>query len=79
MAHSNDPSKFVPQKEWTPAEREALGHAFDMAGQFVENQLGCRTDFATWSPDEFQLFVNVICLAFTDRVRELTTSDEVPF
>lgn len=74
MAHD---IKTAPEREWTKEEREALGHAFDNAGLFIE-QLG-RYDLREWSPDEFQLFVNTIALAFTDRLRELTTSDDVPF
>jgi hypothetical protein len=72
MAHSQQ-----PEKEWTSEEREALGHAFDMAGAYAES-LG-RTDFAQWSPDEFQMLVNVSVLAFADKMRELTSSDDVPF
>lgn len=66
-----------PEKDWTNEEREALGHAFDMAGAYAEST--GRTDFAQWSPDEFQMLVNVSVLAFTDRLRDLTTSDDVPF
>lgn len=68
-----------PTREWTHHEREALGWASDKGGEFVEKLAGQRTDFATWSPDEWQLFVNTIALAFTDRLRELELSDDVPF
>lgn len=72
MAHQPGTSK-----DWTEQEREALGHANDMAGAYIES-LG-RFDLREWSPDEFQMLTNVTVLAFTDRLRELTTSDEVPF
>jgi hypothetical protein len=72
MAH--DPNK--PHR-WTSEEREALGHANDMAGAYIES-LG-RFDVREWSPDEFQMLTNVTALAFTNRLRDLTTSDEVPF
>lgn len=75
MAH--DPLKTRPDKDWTEQEREALGHANDMGGRYVES-LG-RTDLTQWSPDEWQMLTNVIALAFTDRLRDLTTSDDVPF
>ena len=74
MAHD---LKMKPDREWTEQEREALGHAMDQGGAFIE-QIG-RFDVREWSPDEFQLFVNTIALAFTDRLRELNTSDDVPF
>lgn len=72
MSHSQQ-----PEKDWTREEREALGHAFEQAGAYAES-LG-RTDFTQWSPDEFQMLVNTSVLAFTNRLRELTTSDDVPF
>lgn len=65
------------ERDWTREEREALGHAMNEGGAFIE-KIG-RFDLREWSPDEFQLFVNEIALAFTDRLRELTTSDDVPF
>jgi hypothetical protein len=72
MAHTGR-----PDKDWTEQEREALGFANDMAGRYIET-LG-RFDLREWSPDEFQMLTNITTLAFTDRLRELTTSDEVPF
>jgi hypothetical protein len=72
MAHDPD-----NPKDWTDEEREALGHANAIGGAYAES-LG-RTDFAQWSPDEWQMLVNKIALAFTNRLRELTTSDDVPF
>ena len=74
MAHT---IKQAPDKPWTDAEREALGHANDMGGRYAQS-LG-RTDFRQWSPDEWQMMVNVIALAFTDRLRELQSFDDVPF
>jgi hypothetical protein len=70
MAHSNDPAKWVPDKEWTPAEREALGHAFDMAGGFVEQRLGAAPTFRRGAPTSSSYSLT-IALAFTDRLREL--------
>jgi hypothetical protein len=72
MAHSQNPTR-----EWTEQEREALGHANEKGGEYAQS-LG-RTDFRQWSPDEWQMMVNVIALAFTDRLRELNSFDDVPF
>jgi hypothetical protein len=67
----------VDEANWTEEEREALGFASDKGGEYAAS-LG-RTDFREWSPDEWQMMVNVITLAFTERLRELSTSEDVPF
>jgi hypothetical protein len=67
----------IDEAKWTEEEREALGHASDAGGQYAQS-LG-RTDFREWSPDEWQMMVNHIALAFTERLRELSTSEDVPF
>jgi hypothetical protein len=85
MAHTADDrppcpgsmSERAKRNDWTEEELEALGFASEMGGRYVE-QVG-RTDLREWSPDEWQMLTNLITLAFTERLRELTTSDDVPF
>lgn len=75
MAHSYSNLPPALDRE----EHEALGHASDMGGAFVE-KLG-KTDLATWSPDEWQLLTNEIVLAFTARLRDIctTTDRDIPY
>lgn len=50
----------------TGLERAAMDHAGEQAGEYMET-LG-KTDLATFSPDEFGTFINVICTAYIEHL-----------
>jgi hypothetical protein len=53
-----------------PNEQEvaAMRAAGDIAGQYID-AVGC-TDMATWSPEDWRGFIEVICGAYVDALVE---------
>lgn len=48
----------------TAHEMQAMEHAMDAMGQFIEAQKS--TDFTRWPPEAFPQMVEVICGAYVD-------------
>lgn len=57
-------------------EQHALAEAGDQGGGYVES-LG-RTDLATWTPEEWAGFIDVIVTGFQDALRT-AYADDPPF
>jgi hypothetical protein len=57
-------------------EKNALAEAGAQGGEFVES-LG-RTDLATWNPEEWATFIEVIVIRFQDSLRT-AYADDPPF
>lgn len=49
-------------------EQEAMAHAGDMAGQLLDTYKS--TDLATWSGDQWEMFIATVCGGYVDYLVE---------
>lgn len=60
----------------TPFESEALSHASDMAGEYIESLHS--TDMARWTREQWMGLIEVIVAGFGEKMSDLAKT-EAPF
>ncbi len=65
----------------TKNEAEAIGSAVAMAGEFIEGTMsqGGSPDFTTWTPEQFDDFIECAIDGYITKLAELGETNKPPF